>query len=415
MSQNSHGERRGTVRGVVNCMKGTLANGDLCDVQFTVGLDYGQAQSFRSHRYVLSMRSDVFHAMFNGSLAERCKKAINIPDVHPEAFANMLSYVYTDEVQDLNEGNAFRTLACADKYDLPLLVDMCSSFIHSHLNTDNCLVHLDDAIHYGVSSIVAKCLELVDASSQAILQSKQFASLQREALMLILQRDTLSADENTVYQAVERWAAANCARNHVDPTMVNRREILGDALFLVRFPLLSDAELADGPAESGLLLRKELLDIFLYKHAVKKPELPYSTSPRNSALIRIDTSEFVVIKDMEKVFVKHGGDNCWLPGEVRGVAGSRCVVSLCGKENLSQHKPENVIRAADILKTGQKVYYVTEKTRELAVYCLEKDESALYLIQIGDRDYNVKFAELAIPDSDVIRKTKPKIAYIPRG
>ncbi|XP_055349986.1 BTB/POZ domain-containing protein 3-like [Paramacrobiotus metropolitanus] len=284
LTQSSGGENHPVVAKIGDCVKHLLDSGDMSDVQFAVGRDQGIVKIFSAHRIILGARSAVFHNMFYGSLPENCTNPINIPDVHPDAFANILSYIYTDAVKSLNLDNLFGTLGCADKYDLPLLVVMCTDFILAELSIDNCLDVLDSAVHCAVAapSILEKCLCLIDESAEAIWVSEKFCAIGQEALCAILQRDTLTANEDIICLAVNEWAVNMCARRDIDATSANRREVLGRALFLIRFPLLTDAQLLDGPADSGLLLQSEGWDIYRYKHATTKPRLSFCTEPRQN-------------------------------------------------------------------------------------------------------------------------------------
>ncbi|XP_055350034.1 BTB/POZ domain-containing protein 2-like [Paramacrobiotus metropolitanus] len=72
-----------------------------------------------------------------------------------------------------------------------------------------------------------------------------------------------------------------CKEKHMDASSANRREVLGQALFLIRFPLLTDTQLLDGPLQSGLLLQSEGWDIYHFKFADIKPPLSFSTEPRH--------------------------------------------------------------------------------------------------------------------------------------
>ncbi|XP_055350760.1 BTB/POZ domain-containing protein 2-like [Paramacrobiotus metropolitanus] len=277
-------ENPGSVTKIGDCIKPLLVSGDLSDVQFAVGRGYGPTKIFPAHRLIMSVRSAVFRAMFFGSMSDNCTAPIDIPDILPEAFANLLSYIYTDAVADFTEDNVFDTLKCADKYDLPLLLAMCTSFALQTLNINNCLDILDNAVQYAAAapSIPKKCLRLIDESPETIWESEQFCAIGLEALRLILQRDTLTANECTISRAVDRWATNMCTQRNMEASSVNRREVLGQTLYLIRFPLLSDAQLADGPARIGLLLQSEALDIYLYKHADIKPQLPFPTEPRQN-------------------------------------------------------------------------------------------------------------------------------------
>ncbi|XP_055355087.1 BTB/POZ domain-containing protein 6-B-like [Paramacrobiotus metropolitanus] len=287
---------------LASSIKRSLNSGEFSDVQFTVGRQFGPAQCFRAHKYVLSLRCSVFGAMFYGDSPQRCDQPIDIPDVIPAAFGNMLSFLYTGTVENLYMDNVIHTLVCAKKYDLPLLMEMCSDFVSAGLGVNNCLVILDTVVRFGadLKAIMERCLDLIDRCADELLQSEQFAQLRHKTIMMILQRGTLSAAEYNVYLAVERWAREVCKVGNVDPSPTNRRRMLGEALFLVRFPLLTNAQLADGPIKSGLLLQSEVQNLFQYRFATVKPPLPFSAQPRKAVGVGN-----VVIKEEEPVSSTH--------------------------------------------------------------------------------------------------------------
>ncbi|XP_055335897.1 BTB/POZ domain-containing protein 6-B-like [Paramacrobiotus metropolitanus] len=246
-------------------------SGDLFDVHFTVGREFGQTRDFAAHKFVLAARSSVLRAMFYGSLSEKCETALDIPDIHPEAFGNLLSFAYADTVENLTDDNVLATMRCADKYYMPQLMAVCSEFLVSHLNLENCLAFLDEAIQWHAEGVVRQCLELVDVKSYEIFQSQQFTAISPEALQMILQRSTLIVNEFVLYLATEKWAAATCARNNMDPSGANLRRMLGDAVFLIRFPLLTRTQLAGGPALRGLLSESEISSIIMYHREAVPP------------------------------------------------------------------------------------------------------------------------------------------------
>ncbi|XP_055350029.1 BTB/POZ domain-containing protein 6-like [Paramacrobiotus metropolitanus] len=282
-SPSDSGNRDGIAK-ISDGMQLILTSTELSDVQFAVGRDYGDVKTFLAHRLILSIRSDVFDTMFYGSVPETCSAPIDVPDIHPEAFANMLSYIYTDAVKNLSQDNVFHTLGCADKYDLPLLVAICVEFALKELKIQNCLDMLDSAVLYAsvAPSILEKCLCLIDESVEIVWKLDQFCAIGYEALRIILQRDMLTANEDKIYSAVEKWTANMCKSKNVGVSPANRREIVGRALYLIRFPLLTDTQLLDGPVQTGLLLQSEAWDICQYKHAVIKPDLPFPTESRQN-------------------------------------------------------------------------------------------------------------------------------------
>ncbi|XP_055344740.1 BTB/POZ domain-containing protein 1-like [Paramacrobiotus metropolitanus] len=300
-TESSDAERRTKVAKLGECAKHLLFCDDMSDVQFAIGRHYGVEKVFPAHRLIMGLRSPVFHTMFYGSLPDSGTAPISIPDIIPDVFANMLSYIYTDTVQTFTKDNVFLTLSCADRYDLPSLVVLCTEYIMNKLNVNNCLDILDDAVLYASAapSILEKCLSLIDESATTIWKSDQFRAIGQEALCTILQRDTLTANEDTICASVDKWAENMCKRKAMDASSANRREVLGQAFLLIRFPLLTDAQLLDGPVKSGLLLQSDGWDILHYKHATIKPQLPFRTEPRQN--VRAEGVISFTIPDVRKM------------------------------------------------------------------------------------------------------------------
>ncbi|XP_055344680.1 BTB/POZ domain-containing protein 3-like [Paramacrobiotus metropolitanus] len=203
--------REGSPLSLACSMQRSLISGEYSDVQFTVGRQFGPVKCFPVHKYVLCLRSTVFGAMFYGKLPEKCDQAIDIPDVIPDAFANMLSFLYTDTVGHLRVDNVIATLMCADKYDLPQLQKLCCDFISGQLSVDNCLAMLEHAVRFRAEAAVERCLDFIDRSADGVFQSKHFAVLDQSTLAMFLERDTLSVVENNVYFAAERYCIPTIA------------------------------------------------------------------------------------------------------------------------------------------------------------------------------------------------------------
>ncbi|XP_055350001.1 BTB/POZ domain-containing protein 3-like [Paramacrobiotus metropolitanus] len=394
-------QERGALTGIADCLRRSLVSGELSDIKFSVGRDHGEVRMFPAHKNIVSLRSDVFHAMFYGSLADKCADIVDIPDIHPDAFANMLSYIYTDAVDGLRLENVLATWSCADKYDLPLLVEKCSDFVRGHLNVDNCLPILDRLVvgMFDAECVVERCLDLVDAASEVLLLTADFLAIAPATLEMIVQRNSLAADEYSVYNAVESWAVEACSRNALEPSRDSRREMLGAALFAVRFPVLTDAQLAKGPVKSGLLLQSELWDIYQYKHDILTAHpLPFPTEPRKYVQHRVGPHVF---KDGEEVFVECP-DGFWYAVRVSGTRGT-AVVCQWTKSAGRPVPLEKLVRAADILRRGRRVFAKTvpDKASMDAVYITRR--AGQHVIIVADCQHTVKMMHLKIPSEVVLQ------------
>jgi len=77
-----------------------------------------------------------------------------------------------------------------------------------------------------------------------------------------------------------RWSEAECSRQSLPISPEHQRSVLGRAILLVRFPLMSVEEFAQGPAQSGLLSDRELVALFLYFTVNPKPAINFLDAPR---------------------------------------------------------------------------------------------------------------------------------------
>ncbi|XP_055355064.1 BTB/POZ domain-containing protein 2-like [Paramacrobiotus metropolitanus] len=397
--------RRGTIEGALKRWEQMLKSGDLSDVQFSVGRYFGPARIFEAHKLVLSSASDVFYTMFNGSLPENRDDAIDVPEISPPAFENMLKYIYADKA-DVTVENVFPTMKCADKYDLPFLGDFCFGFFMQDLipefrDADCYLLHLENALMWavGIESVVENCLHFVDVHSKIILRSERFTELQYNTLRAILERDTLFAEESLICMAVDRWAVAACTRSNLEPSAVNRRQVLGELFYLIRFPVMTVMQLTEMPAESGFLEASALVEIFHHRHR-------FNALPRRQPVIRVGDMEF---KHQEEVFV-FKPPYC-TPAHVIGSRGSTAVCVPLEDEDddedddddddLLKLSPEQLIRAADYCTLHQPVFFCRSEVKYI------RSENGRHIVAGSNREYKVNFSEICLEYDQAIawRKT----------
>ncbi|XP_055330153.1 BTB/POZ domain-containing protein 6-like [Paramacrobiotus metropolitanus] len=383
--------------GIISRLKRALASGDHHDVEFSVGRQFGEAKTLQAHKWLLSISSDVFNRQFYGSLPEKCDFPIDVPDILPDAFLNMLSFLYTDTVENLNVDNVAPTMYCADKYNIQPLLDLCSEFIIGQLTVDNCLTVLQSVRH--LNAVVEKCLEMVDTNSDTVLQSQHFLEIDSsETLCMVVSRNTLSADEHLIYAAVEKWAANASNLRDLDPSPANRREVLGPALYCIRYPQMSDVQLTDGPLKSGLLYLDEMRDIYRYKHATEKPAIAFPAEPRRPIE---RPAAFQIGEDVyhfgEQVIAKKHYN--WHAGRIHGIDEPEFLVEWAEGGLVESRSPQEIVRAADILQKCQEVvvlgYDRGENEEGYYVKSLSEDEHRV-VIPHPDAVRDVTFRELVV-------------------
>uniref|UniRef100_A0A8C8LQV2 BTB domain-containing protein n=2 Tax=Euteleosteomorpha TaxID=1489388 RepID=A0A8C8LQV2_ONCTS len=101
-----------------------------------------------------------------------------------------------------------------------------------------------------------------------------------DTLVAVLERDTLGVREVRLFVAAVRWAEAEAHRQQLQPTPENKRRVLGKALALIRFPLMTIEEFAAGPAQSSILTDREVVSLFLHFTVNPKPHVEFIDRPR---------------------------------------------------------------------------------------------------------------------------------------
>lgn len=249
----------------------------LSDVRFVVGKGR-QAQRIPAHKFVLAAGSAVFDAMFNGGMATTSAE-IELPDVEPAAFLALLRFLYSDEVH-IGPETVMTTLYTAKKYAVPALEAQCVEFLTKHLRADNAFMLLTQARLFDEPQLASLCLDTIDKSTADAINAEGFTDIDLDTLCAVLERDTLGIRENRLFGAVVRWADAECSRQQLPLSSENKQKVLGRALTLIRFPLMTVEEFAAGPAQSGILFDREVVNLFLHFTVNPKPRVDYIDRPR---------------------------------------------------------------------------------------------------------------------------------------
>lgn len=112
--------------------KGVLLKGEDHNVTFNV-----TDKKFRAHQDILRARSEVFRSMLRHDMLEKNSGVINEPDCDPEAFEQLLHYIYTGKLERLDTNIMFSLYYAADKHNLEHLKEECCMFIKKSLSTTN--------------------------------------------------------------------------------------------------------------------------------------------------------------------------------------------------------------------------------------------------------------------------------------
>ena len=268
-----------------------MLNNDLfSDVKFVVRKSDGESESKQvipAHKFVLSIGSPVFEAMFYGELAET-RDSIELPDCEYQSLLELFRYMYSDEV-NLSGNNVMAVLYLAKKYMVPSLVDKCTEYLQENLDPSNVFSVLPSAQKYEEKNLVDQCWKLIDEQTNAAVKSDGFVTIDRSLLEAMVARDTLLIAEIELFKAVELWATKECRRQGlVEADGKAKRRILGEQIVKgIRFPTMKLEDFASVVLNSGILMTEEIVEIVKYLSSVLTSPVGFSEIKRCGSLLSV--------------------------------------------------------------------------------------------------------------------------------
>ncbi|XP_041347836.1 BTB/POZ domain-containing protein 2-like [Gigantopelta aegis] len=260
------------------CLRHSLENRMFSDVTFKVGREQ---KSVQAHRLIVSIRSGVFEAMFYGPLAEQDE--IVIPEVEHDIFEQFLRYLYTDDVT-MDGASVMGLLYVSKKYNVKTLEQKCLAYLSSSMTADNACVILEQAHVFDEQELKEKALTFILENGDAALKSSGVIDLCHECLVKIIQAEELVADEQSVFVAVLAWSESACRKQNKDVTHENRRQVVGEAIKHVRFPIFDQKYFVKNVVPTNMLTDTEKLKILAHCVCPDENVSPFNAKKRTGII-----------------------------------------------------------------------------------------------------------------------------------
>jgi len=119
------------------------------------------------------------------------------------------------------------------------LLKECYDYFESNLTTENVCVHLEQ-LHPLDNELGMICRAFISDFPYECINSPAFCDLCQTCVSSITESDDLCVTENDLYEAVMKWSEAKCNRQDLIVDNVHRRQVLGNILYAVRFPLMEE-------------------------------------------------------------------------------------------------------------------------------------------------------------------------------
>ncbi|XP_026544617.1 kelch-like protein 6 [Notechis scutatus] len=212
---------------------------ELCDATLIAG-----GKRFPCNRALLAAISPYFQAVFSSGFKESRDGEVLLEDMDPAVLQNLLGYLYSGELA-FSPAGAEDLFIAASRLQLSPALTLISRFLTERISPENCLRLYTLGHDHNHPALLQGALRYLGLHFGLLFEHQDFLQLDLRALTCLLSSDHLAvASEMEVFQAVQRWVRA-------EPS--ERLPLLKMLLGCVRFPLLSQEEVAQVQAETELL------------------------------------------------------------------------------------------------------------------------------------------------------------------
>jgi len=169
---------------------------ELTDVEL-VAID---GETFRGHRQLLALRSDVFRATFYGGMRESQTMRTHV-QASGAAVKGLLHFIYTDKVDFTKSAAcAVELLDLGMQYELPRLNNFIKQHLLETLSIENAAERVQLGIRYDATQLRDAAVSLVQGNLCAIMETDGWASISKNPLVM---KALVNSDRKTRKSSVE--------------------------------------------------------------------------------------------------------------------------------------------------------------------------------------------------------------------
>jgi hypothetical protein len=141
------------------------------DISFTFPA-YPDAPLIHAHKFILCARSKFLSSMLTGGLLESTQRVVEMKEIDPSVFAQMIEFCYSDDVEDLNGETILELLMAARLYGLDRLLGIVESVVGYSLDLNNVTSILMTASMYQLQKLARACKFFVLSNWEAVAKSE---------------------------------------------------------------------------------------------------------------------------------------------------------------------------------------------------------------------------------------------------
>ena len=180
-------------------------------------------------------------------------------------------------------------LYIAKKYCVDKLVKVCANFLREAIAPDTVCQIMEASRAISDSEVYDQCLSFMWKNFTDSLKSKDFPTLCMRSLEDVMAIENVIVKEEELYENLMRWAESECKRQTLNVSWENKRKVLGDILYKVRFPLMKPKYFTKKVATADLLSDTEKVDVLMYHSSKDIAPKIFQVNERIQQVMRCDS------------------------------------------------------------------------------------------------------------------------------
>lgn len=143
-----------------------------------------KGKEFNAHKMILAAHSQVFSAMFKHKMEEKRQNRVEITDIEPDVFEEMLYFIYTGKSRNL-ENTASDLLVAADKYALDKLKAVCEQALFSKMTIETASDSLILADVCNAEQLKKHVIDFINAHSAKVVETTGWKNIRKYPDLII--------------------------------------------------------------------------------------------------------------------------------------------------------------------------------------------------------------------------------------
>ena len=207
-------------------------NSATSDIRFTFGNNHSE-EVFYAHKYLLAVSSPVFNELLFSEPGKTITH-IYLPDCDNETITDFFSFLYKGKcplARSVEERLGILRLVM--QYQVTLFDKNCKKYLEP--TALDAFKYLEQFLALKADRQVKACFDYIDTLANEYFTSDYFLNIKLTTLDSLLRRDSLGYSEVKLFKAVINWVDHKCVQQDLELSYENRRKILGNVIYNIRF------------------------------------------------------------------------------------------------------------------------------------------------------------------------------------